>query len=243
MYSVVLGSNGEIGNALVNILKKQYGIIEKDIYDGYKVGVAIIEEGDAWFDLAEIDVLHICIPWGDSFSETVAKYIKKFNPDNVVIHSSVPVGTSRTLGATHSPFVGRHPNLEASMRTFTKFLGGPNASEVADYFRRAGFDVYITDKQESTELAKLYSTLSFGVEIEIAKESKRLCKIHNLPFEFETVWNDRINEGLRNMGDHRYQRPNLIPIMKETGGHCILPNAKLLESRLSDLIIDLNKGE
>ena len=243
MYSVVLGSEGEIGKALVNVLKKQYGLIEKDIYDGYKVGVAIIEEGDDWFDLAEIDVLHICIPWGSSFNEIVATYIKSFTPKYTVIHSSVPIGVSRSLGALHSPNLGRHPNLEASMRTFTKFIGGKDASMVADYFRRAGFDVYITDKQESTEMAKLFSTLTFGIEIEIAKENKRLCDLHNLPFEFETVWNDRINEGLRNMGDHRYQRPNLIPIMGAIKGHCVLPNAKLLESRLSDLIIDLNKGE
>ena len=235
MYSMVLGSNGEIGRALVSILSKQHSVIEKDIGDSYTV------DGDIINGVFDIDILHVCIPWGDSFNETVTKYIEDLKPEHTVIHSSVPIGTSRNLGALHSPCTGRHPNLEPSMLTFTKFIGGENASEVADYFRRVGFDVYITDKQETTEMSKLFSTLAYGIEIEIAKENKRLCDLHNIPFEFTTIWNDRINEGLRSIGDHRYQRPNLIPIMKETGGHCVLPNAKLLESKFSSLILDLNK--
>ena len=114
---------------------------------------------------------------------------------------------------------------------------------MADYFRRAGFDVYITDKQETTEMAKLFSTLTFALEIEIAKENKRLCNEYNVPFEFSTVWIDRINEGLKRMGDERYCRPNLIPIMKKQEGHCTLPNAKILPSVFSDFVLELNKEE
>ena len=112
-------------------------------------------------DNKELEVMHICFPYSDKFEEVVKEYQKEYKPKYTIIHSTVPVGTSRKLGAIHSPCLGIHPHLEQSLKTFTKFLGGEQASEVADYFRRAGMKVYLFNKQETTELMKIMDTTHY----------------------------------------------------------------------------------
>jgi len=139
-------------------------------------------------------------------------------------------------GAIHSPIKGIHPHLEEAIKTFTKFLGGEKASEVADYFRRAGLKIYITDNPESTELIKIDSTNWYGVCIEKTKDTKELCKEHGVPFELFTIWTEDYNAGYEKLGHPEYKRPNLVPIMKETGGHCIKGNAQFLKTKFTKLI-------
>lgn len=150
------------------------------------------------------------------------------------------MGTSRKCGAIHSPVTGLHPFLTESIQTFTKFIGGEQASEVADYFRRANIRVYITDKPETTELMKILCTTMHGLNIEFTKEVKRQCDKEGVPFELWTLWNRNYNEGYEKLDHPEYKRPDLIPIMKKIGGHCVLNNLQFLESKFADFIRELN---
>src|SRR3990167_7096438 len=137
-----------------------------------------------------VDIMQVCIPWSDSFVEVVKKYQEHFQPKYTVIHSTVPVGTSRLLDAIHSPIRGVHPFLEDGIRTFPKFISGDGASDVADYFRRAGLKVILCDKQETTELGKLLDTEYFRACIEFTKKAKVLSYKYDVPFhEAFTLFN------------------------------------------------------
>lgn len=226
MITLIIGF-GEVGMALNNILSDHY---ETLVLDKEDMG-----------DLEDIEIMHICFPYSKDFVKEVKKYQKLHTPKYTVIHSTVPIGTSRQCNAIHSPVVGLHPFLEESLKTFTKFLGGSDSSKVADYFRRANIKVYLTDKQETTEMMKIMSTTYHGLCIEFTKEVKRLCDKNNVPFELWTLWNENYNEGYKTLGHPEYKRPNLLPIMKPIGGHCIMTNLNFISTDFTKLIKKRNE--
>lgn len=189
-----------------------------------------------------IDIMHVCIPCKDqaSFVKTVKEYQSRFKPKYTVVHSSVPVGTCRQLNAISSPVLGVHPNLVGGIETFTKFLGGEQASEVADDFRRAGMKVYLFDKPETSELMKILDTTFYGVCLEYTKDVKRQTEKYGVPFEAWTIWTENYNRGYTALGLTEFLRPNLTPIMKKIGGHCVLPNAELIDTKFTKLLKEAN---
>lgn len=214
--SIVIGY-GEIGQALVKVLGQLYPVFAVDT----KMEMDTKER--------EYEYMHICIPYSETFIEDVKVYQEKYKPKYTIIHSTVPVGTSRNLEASHSPIRGIHPNLEGGIRVFPKFIGGEKASEIADYFRRAGLKVVLFDKPETTEAMKLFDTEYYRTVIEFAKRVKRYCNEHDLNFhEVYTLANQTYNEGYKILGHDEFVRPVLQPIMTEIGGHCLLPNKELI---------------
>ena len=212
LKSIVVG-DGEIGKSL-------HSVIGGDI-----TGVTILP--------ARYDIIHICFPYDKTFEEEVKRYQELFLPKYTVIHSTVPVGTSKELGAVHSPCLGIHPHLGESLKTFTKFLGGEKAGEVADYFRRLGIKVFITDKSETTELMKILDTTHYGIEIEYVKDIKRQCDKYGVPFEMWSIWVKNYNSGYEKLGYPEYKKPDLIPNMQKISGHCVQQNAELIETRFT----------
>lgn len=219
--SLIIG-NGEIGKSL-------HSVIGGDI-TGYTITPG------------NYDIIHICFPFSKDFVDEVKRYQDLYFAKFTVIHSTVPVGTSRQCDAIHSPCVGVHPYLAESLKTFTKFLGGEKASEVADYFRRCNIKISITDKPETTELMKILCTTKYGVDIEYVKDVKRQCDKFGVPFEMWTLWNYNYNNGYTKLGQEQFVRPNLTPIMKKIDGHCVLPNTELLETEFTNLIKKLNSS-
>jgi hypothetical protein len=181
-------------------------------------------------------IMHICFPFNKDFIEQVNTYKKRFGPEYVLIHSTVPVGTSRKCRSIHSPVVGIHPHLLESLKTFTKFFGGKGSSEVADIFKRCGCSVYVTDKPETTELMKILCTTNYALNIEYTKDVKQLCDKYKVPFEFFTIWNNNYNNGYDKLGYPQYHRYNLTPLMKKQGGHCTLNNLQLLKSKFTEFL-------
>ncbi|MDE2079662.1 MAG: hypothetical protein KGI73_04765 [Patescibacteria group bacterium] len=216
---------GEIGGSLSGILSDYYEVHGYDVKQG-KIG--------KW--PVGVNILHVCFPYSEKFTQQVREYQKNLKPKYTVIHSTVPVGTSASLDAIHSPVRGLHPYLKEGLLTFVKFLGGPNAEKVADYFRRAGMKVYICDKSETTELAKLLDTEYYRACIEFTRKSKQLCDALDIPFaETYTLFNQTYNEGYNKLNHPEYIRPTLLPIFGPIGGHCVVPNQKLMETLLQNL--------
>jgi hypothetical protein len=215
MKSLIIGK-GEIGKSLWEVIG---GIITDKEY---------VKE--------KFDIIHICFPYSKDFIKEVKRYQKLHQPTYTVIHSTVPVGISKKLRAIHSPCLGIHPHLAQSLTTFTKFLGGEKASEVADYFRRFGIKVYITDKSETTEFMKIMDTTQYGIEIEFTKEIKRLCDAYKIPFEMWSVYVNNYNQGYEKLGYPEYKKYNLVPIKGKIGGHCVTQNAELIDSKFAKLL-------
>jgi hypothetical protein len=216
MKSCIIGM-GEVGKALSSVLEDYL----PDVFD------------INWTTRTEdtYDILHICFPFErkEIFEAQVKRYQEKYKPKYTIIHSTVEVGTCRPLNAIHSPIRGQHPNLEQGIRTFPKFLGGEQASEVADYFRRAGLKIILCEKQETTELMKLLDTEYYRTCIEFTKKAKELCDRYEVPFaEAMTLANITYNEGYKALGFPEYQRPVLQPIKGPLGGHCLENNSKMI---------------
>jgi UDP-N-acetyl-D-mannosaminuronate dehydrogenase len=211
--SCVIGL-GEVGSAIQRIFNA-------DGYDIKNVGVSDIPK--------QYDYLHICIPYSDNFIKFVEIEQAIHSPKYTIIHSTVPVGTSRKCKALHSPIRGLHPNLYEGIMTFEKFIGGEKASEVADVFRKAGLKVILCDKQETTELGKLLDTEYYRACIEFTKHAGKLSYAHDVPFhEVYTLFNMTYNQGYKKLGHEEYVRPVLQNINTPIGGHCVTQNAKLL---------------
>lgn len=222
MKSIIIGI-GEVGEGLYEILTKQYVVNTLDRHS-----FSSFSSSSSWS--TEYDFMHICFRYSEEFVEQVKKYQEEFKPQFTIVHSTVPVGTCRQLGAVHSPVVGQHPFMAEGIRTFPKMLGGEQASEVADYFRRAGLKVVLFDKSETTEAAKLFLTEYYRECINFAKRVKNYAENFDLSFsEIYTIPNIIYNEGYKKLGYEEFIRPILQPIMVPTGGHCVEPNSKLIQ--------------
>lgn len=176
------------------------------------------------------DYLHICFGWSEQFEKEVKMYQEIYTPKFTIIHSTVPVGTSSRCDAVHSPIRGMHPNLEEGIRTHTKFLGGPNAWMVAEYFRDFGLKIIVCDKSETTELGMLLGTECYRINIEFAKYAKTLCDERGVCFnEAYTLFANEYNKGWQALGRPEYTRQVLVPIMGLIGGHCLESNKELIK--------------
>jgi len=221
---------GEVGRALYKVLLNAHSVWAVDERKPLPEQAAV----------GGFDFLHICFPYSPEFKRAVNAYQVRYRPAVTVIHSTVPVGTSRTLSACHSPVMGVHPNLETSLTTFTKFVGGEGVSEAARHLGRAGIRCYITEQAETTELLKLLSTTFYGLCIEWTKHVKELCDWADVPFEAWTLWTQAYNAGYAALGRPEFTRPQLVPMSGRIGGHCVLPNLDLMPG--GDPFVDLIRG-
>lgn len=241
--SLIIGA-GEVGKGLYEVLHGVYG---------ENVRIRDVEEPVE--PLPKIDYVHICIPFTDrsSFKKIVKTYVRQYQPEIVVIHSTVPPGTTRSFGPSfvHSPIRGKHPDLANGIRTFTKFIGSvvPDlttgdvpANKIAAYFIGANIPTMVFSKSETTELGKIMETTQYGWFIALSKEIKKLCELKGLDFtEVYTLQNQTYNEGYAKLGMSHYCRPILSPIDGPIGGHCVVPNAKLLKDSTTKLVTTFNK--
>jgi hypothetical protein len=221
---------GEIGTAIQQILE----------CDGI--------DKDTKYEVKHYDAIHICIPFVDeSFFEIVENYKKEFTPNVVIIHSTVPMGTSKKLGAVHSFVRGVHPFLKEGIETFVKFFGGEKSVEVSKIFSNKGIKVRTTDNSNTTEAAKLWDTTQYGWSIFIEKEIYKYCKENNVDYDLVyTEANKTYNEGYKELGHPEYCRYVLKHYEEPLKGHCILENCILLKEagfnhKMIDLILSIGK--
>lgn len=190
----------------------------------------------------KFDVIHICYSFSDKFVEDTLNYKKEFEAKYIVIHSTVPVGTSTLCGAVHSPIRGVHPYLEESIRKFVKYFGGKDALLMASEFQKRGVNCTVTEKSETTELGKLVDTTTYGLNILIEKEIHRLSKKHDVDFNIAyTDMNDTYNKGYMDVGMPQFHKYNIKHMDGKIGGHCILQNAELFDSWIAEIIKEKNK--
>jgi len=215
-YNALVIGYGEVGKAIASIF------CITDTLD--------ILNGKGSVTQLQYDFIHICFGWTEHFESEVKEYQDLYKPQFTIIHSTVPVGTSKRLGAIHSPIRGMHPNLEEGIRTHTKFLGGPDATRLAEYFRDFGLRIMLCDKSEATELGMLLGTECYRINIEFAKYAKELCDKHGVCYnESYTLFAQEYNEGWTRLGRPEYIRQVLVPIAGQIGGHCLENNKELIK--------------
>lgn len=205
---------GEIGKPLLEVLSRCYETI----------GVDIVLPAEPPGD---IDVMHVCYPFKiNDFIGQTARYIKQYNPNITVIHSTVAVGTTRAVAertgaaVVNSPVRGKHTRMAADLLHYDKFVGAVDtaaAESAAQHFKQAGMKTRILSSPEATELAKLTETTYFGLVIAWAQEVERYCDQLGLNYD-EVV---SIYEEIKFFPPAKYF-PGVI------GGHCVMSNIEIL---------------
>ena len=247
MKEILLLGCGEVGSAIKQLEEEA----------GNKVSVVdpIIAPGSNTAFLGRLfDVTHVCIPFSEKFSQNVQECVKSHPTSLVIIHSTIPVGTTTKIKKlinetpiVHSFIRGVHPNLRAGLITFEKPVGGERniAFKACEHLESIKIMPYWCGIPEVSELAKLLSTTYYGFNILFAKQVKLLCKKYELDFdEVYKYPNEIYNKGYKKLGMEHVIRPILYSPKGKISGHCVSENFELLpNSKLKRICKKLNESE
>jgi len=221
-----------------------YGEIGKAISNFYKnPKIKDLNRDDGF---AGIDILHVCIPWSENFEKIVKDNVKQFKPKLVIIHSTVAPGTTKKIGrmAVHSPVRGVHPFLFKGVKTFVKYIGADDRKTGAyaqKHLQSLGIKTKLVFPSKNTEALKLWDTTQYGWMILLNKEIKNWCQKNKVDFDFiYKEGNISYNEGYKKLGRPEVARPYLQYMPGKIGGHCVIPNCKILDSKIAKLILENN---
>ena len=221
-----------------------YGQIGRAIAKFYKhPRIKDIERNDG---LWGCDILHICFPYSKHFIRIVKKEIREIKPGLTIIHSTVAPGTTKEIGGmiVHSPIRGTHPDLHESIKTFIKYVGADSktaARRARRHLKGLGIASKTFMPSSTTELGKLLSTTYYGLCIAFHGEAEKLCDKYGVNFnQAMTDFNRTYNRDYPKLGKPEVVRPVLSPPdNNRIGGHCIIPNAKILKKHFRSKALDL----
>ncbi|MDD5053448.1 MAG: hypothetical protein PHO27_12005 [Sulfuricurvum sp.] len=219
-----------------------YGEVGKGIHEawGKYHDIKVYDPGKAFNRFErDVDICLIAIPYNDKFVSEIQKYKKWINIVPLVIFSSVPVGTSRKLDAIHSPIEGDHCTMGESISKHYRYVGGyavangwtKDTEIVCDFFKEAKCDVVLLPCPEHTEFLKLRSTLVYGINIELARYSNEVAMAIGLNYAMVKEYDWFYNQLVKATGRPGKQRYVLDAPYGRIGGHCILPNAEILNGQ------------
>ena len=254
MQIVLVVGLGEIGSTVFTVLKQSqkfrlYGID----FDKKKMQDCKTTEPP---NDSNIDVLQVCIPAEDKikFVQIAKSYIEKYEPKLTVINSTVPIGTTMQLYkqcgglVAHSPCRGVHKNKEYMVKEFrrwTKYVGGATleAGKAAEeHFKLVGLKTKQLANCTDTEFAKLFETTYRTWMIVFFQKMQRLAREYNAVNPDLNIDFDETVEFIEDTHRKRHDRPVMFPNI--IGGHCLLPNSKLMlskfEPEMLKLIIESN---
>lgn len=247
-YDTIIVGNGEVGSSLYKALKQK------------PIKIKTIDIKDKDFDkitkTSKCTNLHITIPYfNKDFIRYCLNYVKDLEPELLIIHSSVPVGTTdeldrqikikmkdKTIDVVHSPVRGQHPKLAESLLYFVKYVGTQDKKAYLKAKKElAPIKTKWFNDRKATELGKLLCTSYYGVIISWHREMKKMCDNFDVNFdEVVTDVNKTYNEGYKKFRPNVI-RPTLYPPEGVIGGHCVVPNAKLLDKQYKSKFLELIK--
>src|SRR5215469_3101767 len=117
--AVLVVGLGEVGGPLLEVLQEAHPAAGRDIEDRAFQGVQI---------------LHLCFPFGSEFISAAVGYAELYQPEVVVVNSTVVPGTTRMIeektgvAAVYSPVRGKHARMAEELRRYRKFVAGTSAS-------------------------------------------------------------------------------------------------------------------
>ena len=192
-----------------------------------------------------INYLHIAIPYTSNFTNIVIEYIKKFSPEIVFIqllpqeqrekYSMLPTN----LLPIHL-YVANTQNMKRHLLFWSKWIVTIPQSiveEAATHLREMGFKVKVyRGSPETLELAKLWETVYRAVMMAAWQELHRITRRYQADLAIIAEFVGEVHEVL---GDRPIYFPGYI------GGHCLIPNTKILNkvhpSKLFDFMLESNE--
>lgn len=231
MNSLILG-RGEIGKAVSRVIQITDKVASYDIQD---------EDNRP----SAADILHICFPYSDEFISEVKTYIATCLPEHVIIWSTVPIGTTKKIkGAVHSPIEGRHPMLDESIRNSVRWVGVNDESEkefFTQYFKLMFIKTRVVDNSDFTEFLKLRSTAKYGINLVWTDYEAKVADSLEMDFTLVKKFDEDYNKLYHNLDVSWAKRYILDPPYGKIGGHCVVPNAEILDEQYPSELLKLIK--
>jgi UDP-N-acetyl-D-mannosaminuronate dehydrogenase len=234
---------GEIGKPILKLLSKD------NIVVGFDLNPDLMDERKfERYQNLKTSFLHIAIPVTGKFINNVLKLCKKFQPECIVIHSTVKPGTTEelqgklTIPVIYSATRGVHKRMIYDLKRYTKFFvisanaprGKWASSRYVKLMKRCDIKTKKMSKPETLELAKIICDTSYlGWLINYAQLSNMIAIEHGVDYDEMWSFSDEIQEFLGN-------RPKLYP--GYIGGHCVIPNLDLINSDTLNLIKKMNNN-
>jgi hypothetical protein len=234
MRDVLVGA-GEVGKPLSELLQN---IINLTIYDIDTNKCKGITEQEP------TSILHICISYNDDFINNVKLYTAEYKPKITIIHSTIPPNTTHTIQkeipntpVIYSPVRGKHGRMKEDLLKYTKYYASYNDSILINIYKQRLEQMGIKSDTYTNPLTLEYAKILIDTTyqawlITFAQYTNEICKENNL--EYNELW-QYADEGHRYLGIRPKMQPGYI------GGHCLIPNLKLLNNDKFNWIIEHNE--
>ena len=243
MKKDIVSGIGEIGKPILKLLAKNKLTV------GFDLNRDLMDERKfEKYKKLKTSFLHITIPVTNRFINDVLKLYKKFQPECVVIHSTIKPGTTEKLqGKLPIPVIysatrGVHKRMSNDIKRYTKFFvistNAPRSkwasSKYVKLMKRCGIKTKKMSKPETLELAKIVCDTSYlGWLVNYAQLSNLIAIEHGVNYDEMWSFSDEIHEFLGN-------RPKMYP--GYIGGHCVIPNLDLIHLDTLNLIKKMNNN-
>jgi UDP-N-acetyl-D-mannosaminuronate dehydrogenase len=222
--NILIVGLGEVGRPLMDLITPHH----------HTYGIDIQKPGD----IPRCEIMHICFPYVDraKFISEAKRYIATYTPGLTIINSTIGPGTTREIAeqsgtdVVYSPVRGKHAKMKQDMLHYVKFVGAFSAAageKACHHFQSIGMRTKLLSSPEAAELAKLTETTFFGVMIAWAQEIERYCKKYGANYDEVVSF---------------YEEIGFFPPVKYfpgvIGGHCVMPNIKILKQHFHSGILD-----
>ena len=237
---VVVGI-GEIGRPILKLLSKS------NIVVGFDLNPNLMDKRKfERYKNLKTSFMHITIPVTGKFINNILKLYKKFQPECVVIHSTIRPGTTERLQeklpipVIYSATRGVHKRMIYDLKRYTKFFvistntprGKWASSRYVKMMKRCGIKTKKMTKPETLELAKIICDTSYlGWLVNYAQLSNMIANEYGVNYDEMWSFTEEIQKFLGN-------RPKMYPGI--IGGHCVLPNLDLINNEKLDQIKKIN---
>lgn len=190
----------------------------------------------------DISIMHICFPYSDTFVDDVQTYHKKYKPELTIIYSTVAVGTTKKLGEgfVHSPVEGKHPYLASSIMMFPRWMGSTDEialKKAAERWAGSVNTIRMVKDSDWTEFLKLRSTSRFGINLAFARYEKSVADQIGMSWHDLMEFDQDYNNLYKDLNMPKMQRYVLTPPGDKIGGHCVVPNAELLNQQFPNPLL------
>ena len=241
MKKDIVAGIGEIGKPILKLLSK-HGVVV-----GFDSNPDLMDERKfEKYESLKTSFLHIAIPVTGKFINNVLKLYKKFQPECIVIHSTIKPGMTEKLQeklsipVIYSATRGVHKRMVYDLKRYTKFFvisanaprGKWATTRYVQSMKRCGVKTKKMSKPETLELAKIICDTSYlGWLVNYAQLSNVIAIKHGVDYDEMWSFSDEIQKFLGN-------RPKMYPSF--IGGHCVIPNLNLINNESLNIISKMN---
>lgn len=229
---IIIGM-GEIGKSLEKVF------IESN-HEGMDLQTLDIEDKEV---TGPVDIMHIAFGWSENFEAVVQAYQKRFKPYATIVYSTVPIGTCKRLNVFHSPVEGRHPELAKSIREMPRWISSNDGRMwlAVGFWESICKEVRTIHSTDFTEFLKLRSTSKFGINLVWTQYEADTAASLGMDFELLKKFDQDYNRLYKTLDMDWAQRYILDPPAGKIGGHCVVPNAELLDKQFPNDLLKMIK--